>query len=219
MGNKGSKHHINRDQVLGLVLAGGHSRRMKGPDKADMILGGKSLLVRTTDYMAAQVHQLIVSSNIPRPAIDGRDIPIIADSVPDRPGPLAGLLAAMDWAAGNAAGSEWVFCVSVDTPLAPADLLAQLMAACQPGDKAVVAMSCCRLHPTIGLYRLSLALGLRAYLEGGERKAITWAQSIPARTLDFGTMDPDPFFNVNTPKDFAHPAIQNLPANRNLEDD
>ena len=93
MGNKEAKHRIDREGVLGLVLAGGDSRRMEGPDKADMELMGQTLLGRAVACMAAQVTSLVISSNRPRPNFESQDIPIIADIVPNRPGPLAGLRA------------------------------------------------------------------------------------------------------------------------------
>jgi molybdopterin-guanine dinucleotide biosynthesis protein A len=210
MGNKGTKHSIDRDTVLGLVLAGGYSRRMQGPDKADLMLGGQTLLARAVDRMAGEVGNVAISSNNARPEFAGRDIPIIADTVPDRPSPLAGLLGAMEWAGKKMPHAEWLLSASVDTPLVPVDLLDQLTCQYKAGDDALVARSHGRLHPTIGLFSLALASSLRAFLERGERKAGLWVQSIPARIVDFGSTEPDPFLNLNAPEDLAHPAIQNL---------
>jgi molybdopterin-guanine dinucleotide biosynthesis protein A len=210
MGNKEAKHHIDRAGVLGLVLAGGYSRRMEGPDKADMELMGQTLLSRAVACMAAQVTSLVISSNRPRPNFESQDIPIIADIVPNRPGPLAGLLSAMAWAAEAGTGAEWIFCLSMDTPLAPIDLLDELIDQYRAGDQALVARSNGRLHPTIGLYSLSLAPDLEKYLASGERKAVRWVDLISARIVDYGSVDPDPFFNVNTPEDFANLSNQNL---------
>ena len=188
---------------MGVVLAGGQSRRMQGPDKALLTLGGITLLDRAIANLAPQVGQVIVSANSAYEV----DVPVVADCLEGGLGPLVGLLSAMEWADSAGQGFTHLVSISVDAPLVPVDLVPQLSAVFGP---AVVVRSQGRTHPTIGMFAIDLAPSLRGYLESGGRKAGAWVQDMGAQVVEFDASDTDPFLNINTPKDLDHPALKFL---------
>ena len=137
------------DGTVGVVLAGGQSRRMQGPDKALLTLGGITLLDRAIANLAPQVGQVIVSANRTYDVV----VPIVRDCLEGGLGPLVGLLSAMEWADNIGQGFTHVVSVSVDAPLVPSNLVSQLNAVV---GEAVLARSGGRTHPTIGLFTLDL---------------------------------------------------------------
>jgi molybdopterin-guanine dinucleotide biosynthesis protein A len=196
--------------VPGLILAGGRARRMGGIDKALVLLGGRPLMAHVAARLAPQCAPLALSANGDPRRFDGAGLAAGAPVLPDAPpdgvepfaGPLAGLLAGLDWAA--AAGLPCVVTAAADTPFLPADLVARL----SDGDGPAVAASSgpdgrLRRHPTFGLWPVALRDDLRAALTAGERKLGLWAERQGARIVPFPAEDGDPFFNVNTPEDLA----------------
>ena len=182
----------------GLILAGGEGRRLGGADKALLILGGQSLLSHVTGRLGPQVTRLALSANgDPGRFADFRGA-IVRDRTADRLGPMAGLLAGLDWLAST--GGDWLLTASVDTPFLPADLLERLQDAARGGP--VVAASQGRLHPTCGLWPIRLRPALEAALQAGERRIGRWAEDQGAAVADFDAL-PDPFFNINTAGDLA----------------
>jgi molybdenum cofactor guanylyltransferase len=180
-----------------MVLAGGLARRMGGGDKPLVRLGGRPLLGHILDRLAPQVSGLALNVNGDGEAYRGFGLPILADSVPDRPGPLAGILAALDWAA--TLGATQVLTVPGDTPFLPRDLAACLAAAEAP---AAMAASGGRRHPTAGLWPVSARAALRAaVVDTGLRRVNDWAGSVGAVTVEFAIEPVDPFFNLNTLED------------------
>jgi molybdenum cofactor guanylyltransferase len=201
MGNKEANRKLNRNEVLGVVLAGGLSRRMGGKDKALMVYDGQPLVLRAIDRLSPQVDRVVVSANRPLADVSARNIQLIPDCLPDHPGPLVGMLSAMDWAADHMPGIAWICSSSVDTPFVPLDLVAQLADALPTGTQAAIARSDERNHPTVGLFNVALRVPLRVFLEAGERKVGLWTGQIGAHAVSFDTSQGDPFFNVNTPED------------------
>ena len=201
MGNKEANGKLAREDVLGVVLAGGLSRRMGGKDKALMLYDGQPLVLRAIDRLSSQVGSVVVSANRPLAEVSARNIQLIPDCLPDHPGPLVGMLSAMDWAVNHMPGFAWICCVSVDTPFVPMDLVAQLAEALPAGTKAATARSDERNHPTIGLFNSALREPLRDFLEAGERKVGLWTHQIGAQAVSFDASGGDPFFNINTPED------------------
>jgi molybdopterin-guanine dinucleotide biosynthesis protein A len=171
-------------RILGLVLAGGQSRRM-GTDKALLQLSGETLLARALRLLRPQVEGLAISANMPITA----EYPVLADEVPDQ-GPLGGVLAGLVHAKGQ--GFTHVVTVAVDTPFFPADLAARLAA---NGQRVVV-----RGHPVFALWPVALENDLRQALADGERKLF----NVMARLHFTELALPDAaFFNVNTRDDLA----------------
>lgn len=187
--------------VAGLVLAGGRSSRM-GQDKALLKLAGRPLVAHVLDRLAPQVHRVAVSFNGEPAALAYLGLPLLPDARDDRRGPLAGVLAGLDWAAGIGAG--WLATVPVDTPFVPLDLVARLAEAAMPGGGPVLAASDSGLHPAAALWPVRLREPLRLALELGQRRVAAWATEQGGVTVTFAAeAGADPFVNLNTPADLA----------------
>ncbi|MFQ6547526.1 molybdenum cofactor guanylyltransferase MobA [Aestuariibius sp. 2305UL40-4] len=181
---------------LGVILAGGAATRMGGGDKCLREIGGRPILSHVIDRLTPQVDEIALNANGDPQRFAEYDLPVLPDSLPDRPGPLAGVLAGLDWAAKR--GAEQIVTVAADTPFFPGDLVAQLMAKDAP---LVLAASPSGRHPTFGLWPVALRDDLRAALLEGTRKIVLWTDAHGGKVAEFP--DDDAFFNVNTPEDLA----------------
>lgn len=192
-------------QPVGVILAGGQATRMGGGDKGLLQLGGRSLLARVVDRILPQVAGLALNANGDAGRFADLGLPVLPDTVAGFPGPLAGVLAGMDWAAAQ--GASHVVSVAADTPFLPEDLVPRLLLAAEGGAAIVLAASAAegRLirHPTFGLWPVDLRDILRAALRRGERKVGLWAEQQGAALSAFPSGSVDPFFNINTPEDLA----------------
>lgn len=190
--------------TLGVVLAGGLARRMGGGDKPLRLVGGRPLLDHLLARLAPQVPALILNANGDPARFAGYGLPVVPDGLPDHPGPLAGILAALDHAALHHPGLPWVVSVTGDAPFVPRDLVAGLHAA---REAAGVPLACARsagqTHPPIGLWPVALREALRAALIAGERKIDRWTARHGIAHADWPTEPFDPFFNANAPPDLA----------------
>lgn len=188
--------------VLGLILAGGQARRMGGGDKPLLRLGGRTLLERVVERLGPQCGAgLALSANgDPARFAAGFPGPILPDSVPDQPGPLAGILAGLEHAAAR--GVARVVSVSGDVPFLPGDLVSRLDAA-GPETGLALAASGARQHYTIALWPTALRDDLRRYLERGERRVGAFIARHGAAVATWPAEPVDPFLNVNTPEDLA----------------
>jgi molybdopterin-guanine dinucleotide biosynthesis protein A len=190
--------------IAGVILAGGQATRMGGGDKGLRMVGGQTLLAHVLDRLRPQVDAIVLNANGDPARFAEWGLPVVADSLPDWPGPLAGVLAGMDWAAAQ--GANAVISVAADTPFFPRDLVAQLRAAAGPSGLALAATregGKLYRQPTFGLWPVALRDDLRAALMGGLRKVVLWTDAHGAGTAEFGTDPFDPFFNINTPEDIA----------------
>lgn len=189
--------------IAGIVLAGGLSRRLGGGDKALRRLGGRPLLAWVVERSAPQVAMLALNVNGEPDRFAAFGLPVIADGVPGFAGPLAGVLAGLDWAAAR--GYAWLASFAADTPFPPPDLVARLAVAATAAESPLaLATSGGRPHPVFGLWSVALAAELRrALVEEGLRKVGLWASRHRPAYADFSTAGVDPFFNVNTPEDLA----------------
>lgn len=191
------------ERPAGIILAGGLSRRMGGGDKGLLTLGGQRLLDRVRARLAPQVNEIALNAN-GDPARFGTDLPVIADSIDGFAGPLAGVLAGLDWAAAR--GHSHIVSAAADTPFFPEDLVDALLRAAESEPIALAAThDGARLnrHPTFGLWPVALRDDLRAALEGGLRKVVIWTDRHGTALAEFPTDPFDPFFNVNTPEEMA----------------
>jgi len=194
--------------VIGVILAGGRGRRMGGVDKCFVELAGESLLTRTVARFGPQVSRLVLSANGDPGRFAGFNLPVVADPIPDFAGPLAGLLAAMEWSAEYVPAARWIASTSVDTPFLPLDLVAKLKSA-QDANRIdlVCAWSNGQIHPVCGLWRVDLAADLRhALLDEDLHKVDAWAERHRMATVDFPADPIDPFFNINRAEDLAKAA-------------
>ncbi|MCL6708129.1 molybdenum cofactor guanylyltransferase [Pseudomonas sp. R2.Fl] len=181
---------------LAVILAGGLSRRM-GADKAGISLAGRPLVAHVAERIAPQARRLMVNA----PAGTDLPYPLLPDTLPDRPGPLAGILAAMRHA--ESLGAAKVLTVPVDTPFLPRDL-AERLATASTGDTIAVASSGGRIHPVAALWPAALASDLETWLaEPDHRRLTDFLARHPVVGVDFALDPVDPFFNVNTPDDLA----------------
>jgi molybdopterin-guanine dinucleotide biosynthesis protein A len=192
-------------RLVGLVLAGGQSRRMGGGDKALRELAGISLLGRVVERLRPQVAALVLNANGDPARFAAFGLPVVADSVPGFAGPLAGVLAGLDWAARHRPDCPFVLSVATDAPFLPQDLAARFVAAVtEAGADLACAASGGRAHPVFGLWPVRLREDLRrAVVEEGIRKVDQWTARHRLVTADFADRPVDPFFNANRPEDFA----------------
>ncbi|MCV3270653.1 molybdenum cofactor guanylyltransferase MobA [Roseobacter sinensis] len=194
-------------QPLGVILAGGQATRMGGGDKGLLTLGGQTLLDRVIERLSPQVAALALNANGDPSRFASFGLPVLADSVAGFAGPLAGVLAGLDWAAEQ--GAETIVTAAADTPFFPADLVPQLLLAGEGMAHPLVLAATPDekrgqiRHPTFGLWPVSLRDDLRDALEGGLRKVVLWSDRHEGRTASFPVATFDPFFNVNTPEDLA----------------
>lgn len=194
----------NSEPVVGVILAGGLARRMGGHDKGLMTLGGTPLLDRVIARLASQVDVLVINANGDPSRYAMHRLPIVADSIPGAVGPLAGVLAGMDWAAQQ--DCRWIATAATDSPFFPTDLVRRLRAAVAEtkGSRLGCASSGGRLHPVFGLWAVELRDDLRNALAGeGVRKVDEWTGRHGLAVVDFPTAPYDPFFNANRPEDIA----------------
>lgn len=191
--------------TLGVLLAGGLARRMGGGDKPLRTIGGRTILEHVVARLEPQCAGLIVNANGDPARFAQTGLPVVADDVPGFAGPLAGILAALDWAAANRPELEWVASVAADTPFIPRDFVSRLHAArMAAGVPLACAESGGRTHPVNGLWRVDLREDLRhALVIEDMRKIDRWTARHGVAHAGWPTEPIDPFFNANTPEDIV----------------
>lgn len=195
----------------GVILAGGRATRMGGGDKGLLPLGQARVIDHVIARLAPQVDMMALNAN-GDPARFDLGLPVIPDTVGGRAGPLAGVLAGLDWAAGQ--GAEAIITVAADTPFFPTDLVARLrdraagqspplVLAATKGGAAVKSKSALGVirHPTFGLWPVALRDDLRSALDGGLRKVVLWTERHGGSEALFPSEAA--FFNINTPQDLV----------------
>jgi len=198
-----------RSDTIAVVLAGGLARRMGGGDKPLRSIGGRPLLDHLLERLAPQVPVILLNANGDPARFAGYGLKVIADTLPDHPGPLAGILAALDHAAAAHPALPWVVSVTGDAPFIPADLVTRLHAAREAaGARLACACSAGRTHPPIGLWPVVLRAELRAALGEGERKIDRWTARFGCAQAAWPAEPFDPFFNANAPEDL--PAAERI---------
>ncbi|MEM6825956.1 MAG: molybdenum cofactor guanylyltransferase MobA [Pseudomonadota bacterium] len=191
---------------MGVILAGGLATRMGGGDKCLRNVGGRSILSLVIERLAPQVDKIALNANgDPQRFVDW-GLTTVPDSIGDFAGPLAGILAGLDWAATEG-GSE-IITVAADTPFFPDDLAERLKSGAEASGTAIALAATpdgTRLvrHPTFGLWPTALRDDLREALRGGVRKVVQWSDRHGAATVPFSAEPQDPFFNINTPDDLV----------------
>jgi len=197
---------------LGVILAGGRATRMGGGDKGLLTLNNATILTHVIERLAPQVAGIALSANGDPKRFAAFGLPVLPDPVAGYPGPLAGVLAGLDWAAGE--GADRIITVAADTPFFPSELARRLMGAAEgmahplvlaatPHEAGERTRSMSRSgrvrHPTFGLWPVALRDDLRAALQEGLRKVVIWTEKHDGREAVFA--DAHAFFNVNTPED------------------
>jgi molybdopterin-guanine dinucleotide biosynthesis protein A len=186
-----------------VVLAGGLGRRMGGGDKPMREIGGRAILDHVVERLEPQCDGLLLNANGDPERFARFGLPVVADTVAGYPGPLAGILAALEWMAQNRPGVEWVVSAAGDCPFLPRDLVARLQWARQAeGADLAVAASGGQAHPVIGLWKVALRDDLRrALVEEDLRKIDRWTARYRLATVSWPGEPVDPFFNANTVDD------------------
>jgi molybdopterin-guanine dinucleotide biosynthesis protein A len=189
-------------EVIGCILAGGLARRMGGGDKGLIRLGGRLVLDHVLDRLKPQVSQVMLNANGDPTRFAHYGLPVVPDSVEGFAGPLAGVLAGLEWARDNTQ-AEWVATAATDTPFFPVDFVTRMLAAIEAaGADMACAASDGRHHPVFGLWPVRLAADLRhALVEEDIRKVDIWTARHKLVAVEFATQPHDPFFNVNRPED------------------
>ena len=191
---------------LGVILAGGLARRMGGGDKSLLSLGASSrVLDQVIARLGAQVDQMVLNANGDPARFDEFGLPVVADNLDGFLGPLAGVLAGLDYAAEH--GFDHIVSVAADTPFFPTNLVSALETASKHMDVSI-ALAATKIeggktvrHPTFGLWPVALRDDLRSALQDGLRKVVLWTDQHGAETHVFESGEIDPFFNINTPED------------------
>lgn len=191
--------------VLGVLLAGGLARRMGGGDKCLIPLKGRPLLSHVIERANPQSDHLIINAAGDPARFSAFDLPVVPDPVEGFAGPLAGILAGLEWAQTHHSGCQWVVSIATDTPFFPADLVTRLKQAVARDDADIgCAASGGRTHPVFGLWPMSLAGELRhALVDEDIRKVDRWTARYRVAEARFSDTPYDPFFNANTPEDIA----------------
>lgn len=189
----------------GVILAGGRSTRMGGGDKFLLDLAGRPILDHVIARLMPQVAKIALNANGDAARLNRFGLPVIADSIDGFAGPLAGVLAGMDWAAEN--GFDQIVTVAADTPFFPEHLVAALQMGIE-SDATPLAMATTpdperpfNRHPTFGVWDVALRDDLRQSLNNGLRKVVQWTNPKGCANVSFEGFAFDPFFNVNTPDD------------------
>ena len=196
---------VSYPATIGVLLAGGLARRMGGGDKPLRSIGGQTLLARAVARLAPQCAELIVNANGDPARFGELGLPVVADTVEGFAGPLAGVLAALEWVRENRADHEWVVSIPTDSPFLPRDLVASLHEA---RARAGVPLACARsgeqTHPVVGLWPVALAEPLRhALVVEDMRKIDRWTALHGVAEAVWPDVPYDPFFNANRPDDLT----------------
>ncbi|KAF0121343.1 MAG: molybdopterin-guanine dinucleotide biosynthesis protein A [Xanthobacteraceae bacterium] len=191
--------------TLGVLLAGGLARRMGGGDKPLRAIGGRTLIARAIDRIGPQCDCLIVNANGDPARFSAFGLPVVADTVEGFAGPLAGILAALEWVAASRPDIGWVLSIATDSPFLPEDLVSRLHAARKD---AGLPLACARsgdqTHPVVGLWPVTLAADLRhALVVEDMRKIDRWTARHGIAEAVWPVEPYDPFFNANQPEDLV----------------
>lgn len=185
----------NTEPVAAIVLAGGRGRRMDERDKGLVDLAGRPLAAWVIERLRPQVDEIVVSANRHLDAYAAFDCPVVPDTLPGQPGPLAGILAA-----GGHTGADWLLVTPCDTPFLPADLVARLLAVAQAQEVPLVrAADGERIHYAVMLMHRHLLADMAAALADGERRVQAWQARHAHAEARFEA--PDAFLNINSADD------------------
>jgi molybdopterin-guanine dinucleotide biosynthesis protein A len=188
-----------QNSVAGIILAGGISRRMGGGDKGEIVIGGKTILERIIEALGQQVGQLVINANGDPSRFQKYGLPVLSDAFESYAGPLAGMLAGLEWARRH--GYSTAVTVTCDTPFLPRNLVTRLQEA---GAFRICANAASggRIHHAIGHWRSVVAHDLRHSLEDLEiRKVADWTSRLDPAIAEWPIEPYDPFFNINKPND------------------
>jgi molybdopterin-guanine dinucleotide biosynthesis protein A len=191
--------------IVGVVLAGGRAQRMGGGDKCLQLVAGRTILARVIERVRPQVETLVLNANGDPARFESYGLPAAPDSVPNFAGPLAGVLAGLDWAAAYYPKARYIVTVPADGPFVPRDLVQRLADTLVAEDaELVTAASGVQTYPVVGLWPVSPRQVLRdALVKEDLRKVDAWTARFRRAIAAFPAEPIDPFFNANTPEQLA----------------
>ncbi len=196
--------NADRAATLGLILDGGRAQRMGGVDKGLVTLAGRPMIAHAIERLRPQVATLAISANGDTSRFERFGLPVVADDLAESSGPLAGVLAGLEFCAHSGLRLTHVATLPGDTPFAPKDFIARLHAARRSANAEIaVAVSHGKVHHVTALWPIAIAGGLRRAVEEGVRKVETFAARYAVTTVEWPVEPLDPFSNVNTPEDLA----------------
>lgn len=200
--------YLSANQITGVILAGGQSRRMGGGDKFLKKVANKTILDHVINQFSKQCETLIISANGDHSRLESFNLPIVKDPIDDDMGPLSGILAAMLWSQSNTPSHTHILSVAADSPLFPLNYSDNMLKRANEFEKnaIILAKSRGRHHPIFGLWPIECANDLQSFLETGGRKIRAWTDTQPNGTIEFPDLlihdtSIDPFFNINEPED------------------
>ena len=188
-------------QITGVVLAGGKASRMGGKDKGLMLLNGKPLWQHVADRLRPQVNSIVISANRNLPVYQASGLPIITDTLPGYPGPLAGILSVI-----QQVSAEWFLFCPCDTPFIP-EFLAERLEINRHQAPVVWVHDGERDHPAVVLVHRSLASKIEEYLARGDRRVMVFMREVGGHSVDFSDMK-SAFHNMNTPQDLQQNKVE-----------
>lgn len=194
-------------KIVGVILAGGLSRRMGGREKSLIELAGRPLAAHVAERLSPQVDQLVINANGDPARFGNLGLLVIADTIAGNCGPLAGIAAAIEWARVNHPDTSHVLSMPADTPFLPKNLRKRLEAALPSAHAIAIARSHGRLHGACGLWPVALENRIVRALAEGRNKVMDLVEAGEWVTVDFAAEENtgiDPFFNINTPADLAY---------------
>ncbi|MFO7542711.1 MAG: molybdenum cofactor guanylyltransferase MobA [Thiobacillus sp.] len=184
------------ERVAAVILAGGQGRRMGGADKGLIAYQGRPLIEWVRAVLTPQVDALVISANRNLDTYAAYGHRVLPDTLSDFPGPLAGVLAAL-----QAVDADWLLVAPCDTPHLPADLAERLLAAAQRDHVPLaVAADEVRTHHTCFIVRTDQRENLAEFLARGERAVRHWQAGLPSVRVEFNG---SAFANLNRPEDIA----------------
>ena len=188
---------MNRQDITGVVLAGGRATRWDGRDKGLIQVSGRPMISHVLDALAPQVERIIINANRNLDEYRAFGLPVVTDASRDFLGPLAGIASGM-----AAARTEWVAITPCDSPLLAADCVGRLVSACEDDERTDIAVAHDgdRIQPVFALIRRALLDDLDAFLESGGRKIDRWYGQQRMQLVDFSD-NPDNFLNINQRED------------------
>ena len=192
---------MSENNILGVILAGGKSRRF-GEDKCKIKLNGKTLIKRVLDKIKLKLNTIIIVSNNEI----SKDYITIKDCIDGQLGPLVGVLTAMKWVKKNNHNFNWIATFPCDTPFFNISLIDNFIEASKTNHSLLYfAKSAEKRHNIFGLWSLKLIETLeKDIVENNHRKVEKWADKIGVKTINISYNEIDPFFNINTKEDLEY---------------
>lgn len=185
-----------RDEISGLILAGGQSSRMGGEDKSWMQYHGKTMIEHVLQRLSPQVAHVLVSANRNIGLYQQLGCSVVSDELPGHPGPLAGIAVAL-----ASCETDWLLVTACDAPNIPGDLAQRLWQAiqcCETDVKLAYVHDGQQTQHLFMLVHRDCLGSVEQALKQDQHKVMRWVNSQKPVEVDFSDQ-PNAFININTP--------------------